>query len=489
MSPFRSVGARLSLALVFVVAIALGVVYAIVVPLLERNLTQAKLDQLTRSAVAEGRLFPEPDGGFGLGSPSYRVEIDEYIEEAAAATNARVVLFRPLASEQLSVLADSRETRAAPDVSGDQVALTAALTLATERGTVTRDGEQFAEVAIPVLVGFFEPSVLLFTASLDDTLANVDLVKRRVLVAGGIALLVALLLGFGGASVFARRIRRLERAADRIAGGELDEPVLDRGSDELGQLAAAFERMRKRLAQLEHTRREFIANASHELRTPIFSLGGFLELLDDEELDDETRREFLITMQSQVERLTKLATDLLDLSRLDAGQLRIELGPVRLRDLAEALAGEFAARALAEQQSLTVVGPEDAPAALGDDERVLQIGRVLVENSLLHTPPGTTVRIRVGEEDGRAVLAVEDEGQGIPFEHTDDVFERFYRLEGTAASGSGLGLAIARELAEAMEGTLELEPRPGCTVFVLRLPVAPAGVPFAAAERPSAVPG
>ena len=83
--------------------------------------------------------------------------------------------------------------------------------------------------------------------------------------------------------MFARRIRRLERAADRIAAGEFDEPVVDAGTDELGELARAFERMRRRLAQLEHARREFIANASHELRTPLFSLGGFLELLEDED--------------------------------------------------------------------------------------------------------------------------------------------------------------------------------------------------------------
>ena len=92
-----------------------------------------------------------------------------------------------------------------------------------------------------------------------------------------------------GARLFARRIRRLERAAERIASGRFDEPIVDDGRDELGQLARAFERMRQRLAGLEHARREFIANASHELRTPLFSLGGHLELLDDEDLDEATQ--------------------------------------------------------------------------------------------------------------------------------------------------------------------------------------------------------
>ena len=95
-----------------------------------------------------------------------------------------------------------------------------------------------------------------------------------MLLAAGVALLIALLLGYGGARMFARRIRRLERAADRIANGRFDEPVVDTGGGELGALAAAFERMRVRLAQLDDARREFVANASHELRTPLFSLAG-----------------------------------------------------------------------------------------------------------------------------------------------------------------------------------------------------------------------
>jgi signal transduction histidine kinase len=457
---FRSVGARLTLALALVVAVALGVGYAVVVPLLEDNLTQAKLDQLTRSAEAEARRFPRVRG-----------LVDLYIADAAAATNSRVVLITPLGGDRFVVQEDSGGMGRAPDLSDDEVALRATLTFAPARDVVSHDGRKFAEVAFPVITGSFEPTVVLFVAPLDDTLATVKLVERRLLAAGGVALLVAALLGVGGSSVFARRLRRLERAADRIAQGKLDEPVIDHGSDEVAQLAHAFERMRQRLAQLEHARREFIANASHELRTPIFSLGGFLELLDDEDLDEETRREFMATMQGQIERLTRLASDLLDLSRLDAGRLRIELEHVHLGVLAAALADEFAAVALATEHPIAVEAASRAPMALADEQRVLQIGRILVDNALKHTPPQTRIAIRVGQEAGRAVFAVEDEGPGIPPEHAGHVFERFYRVEGPHASGSGLGLAVGRELAEAMDGTLELESRPGRTVFSLRLPV------------------
>jgi signal transduction histidine kinase len=244
---------------------------------------------------------------------------------------------------------------------------------------------------------------------------------------------------------------------------------VDTGKDELGQLAVAFERMRQRLAQLEHARREFIANASHELRTPLFSLAGFLELMADEELDPKTQREFMVTMREQVARLTKLATDLLDLSRLDAGRLTVEQEHVDLALLADILADEFRAVARSSGHDLVVADTEET-AALGDEERALQIGRILVENALVHTPAGTSVRIRTARRNGSALLTVEDEGPGIPAEHAGHVFERFYRLDGSVASGSGLGLAIARELAELMGGSIELQAIPGRTIFALVLP-------------------
>ena len=255
-----------------------------------------------------------------------------------------------------------------------------------------------------------------------------------------------------------------------------DEPVTDLGNDEVGELARAFERMRRRLVQLEHARREFIANASHELRTPVFALGGFLELLDDEDLDEETRLEFLQTMREQVLRLEKLATELLDLSRLDAGHLDLQREVVSLDEVAQTALAEFAAVAL--QTDHTLDGSADGGTfAVGDEQRLLQIARVLVENALVHTPTQTHVRVSTSTESGLARLAVADDGPGIDASQATHVFDRFYRVDGTQASGSGLGLAIARELARLMGGTLELESAPGSTTFVLTLQAAEAATP------------
>jgi len=457
-NPLRSVGARLSLALLLVVAAALGLVYAAVAPSLENRLVDSRLNDLERIAPALAREIAEnpfdPD----------------FFESAATTANARVVLLRPLSRvpPELSVAGDSRGGRSSADVREDPLAVQTSRDLVSRRSTVSRGGERFAEVTTPV---GRDGTVLLLSASLDRALGDVNLVKRRLLIAGGVVLALVFVVGYAGSWVFARRLRRLERAAERIADGMFDEPVTDLGSDEVGELARAFERMRRRLAQLDHARREFIANASHELRTPVFSLSGFLELLDDEELDEETRREFLTTMREQVQRLEKLATELLDLSRLDAGHIDLDREAVPLDEVARTAAEEFTAVALQSGHELEVEAPRRV-LAIADGRRTLEIARILVENAIVHTPAGTHVRIDAAEERGSARLTVSDDGPGIDEAEAANVFERFYRVDDAQASGSGLGLAIARELVRLMGGSLELDRSDGRTAFVVTLAAA-----------------
>jgi signal transduction histidine kinase len=457
-SPLRySVRVKLTLALAGLVAGALAIVYVAVVPSLKDRLIESRLDQLEQTAPPVINSIRAAEGPFDL---------DLILSSEAQDRGVRLAVFSYLDQTpiRLSIVGDSRQLGQALGV--DAVVQRAAEHGKIERGLVERGGQQFAEVAMP-----FDNRVLLVAAPTEDTLDTVGLVERRLLLAGVIALAAAALVGFALARIFGRRIRRLQRAAERIAGGRFDEPVLDPAADELGELATAFDDMRKRLAALERARREFIANASHELRTPIFALGGHIELLTDEDVDEPTRLEFLEEMRLQVERLTKLATDLLDLSRLDAGRLRIELTPVELADVASSLVGEFSGVGRGSDHVLVADDAGDA-VALADEERVQQIGRILVENAIVHTPPGTEVRISVAKETSTAALRIEDDGPGIRPEEQPHVFDRFFRSEGTVKAGSGLGLAIAHELAGLMGGEIELESRPGRTVFTLRLPQA-----------------
>ena len=440
--------------------------YLLVVPTLERSLVSARLDKLEKDAATLSAALAVLDA-------TEANSLQRVVAASAFGFNARVVVFGVLGPPMaLSRLADSFE-EGTDAIEESPTALEAARTGQVVTTTVRRGGAEYAEVAVPLLPS---SGVILLTSSLADQFATVRLVERRFLVATFVAVGIALALGSAAAAMHARRIRRLERAANRIAEGHFDDPIADTGDDELGQLAAAFDRMRVQLAQLDTARKEFVANASHELRTPLFSLAGFLELMDDEDLDDDTRRQFLATTREQVDRLTRLAGDLLDLSRVDAGRLRVEQEDVSLAEVAGVLAEEL--RPLAETTSHDLeLAADDDVWALADEERVLQIGRALAGNALAHTPPGTRVVISTRRGGDRALLEVADDGPGIAPEHLDRIFDRFYRVEGTQAFGSGLGLAIARELALRMGGTVTVETRPGRTVFALQLPAEPAPAP------------
>lgn len=448
---------RITLVVVGIVAGALGTAYLIVVPSLERRLVDARIEQLQKQAVSLAGTLPEDT-----------LLWQDRVEDLAVRTNSRVVAFNVLSENQpaLAVVADSR-TRSSRDVAKDPVALAALVSGGIEHGRVTHGDGDYANVAVPLDAD----AVVLFQAPLADSLATVQLVKERLLLATAFALLLALVLALTAAGMLAARLLRLEAAAERIAGGDFDQPIVDHGSDEIGELARTFDRMRVQLARLDTARKEFVANASHELRTPLFSLGGFLELLADEELDEETRRGFISTMQEQVQRLAKLSTDLLDLSRVDAGQLMVVTEAVDLGEVVRML-GEELEHLAASTGHFLEADPGQGVWCLGDEGRVLQIGRALASNALIHTPAGTHVIVRARGRDNRAVLSIEDDGAGIPSAHRDAVFERFYRVEGGMASGSGLGLAIAREIAKLMGGAVLLESERDPTVFSLELPLA-----------------
>jgi signal transduction histidine kinase len=278
--------------------------------------------------------------------------------------------------------------------------------------------------------------VAVFTDSLADVQDNVELIRRQVLIAGGIALVIAILAGYLVARALAARVNRLERAARKVASGDFSQPIKADSDDELGRLAVAFNDMQDQLARLDRARKQFIASASHELRTPIFSLGGFLELLADEDLDEETRRQFLDQIRGQVERMRNLSVELLDLSRLEAGALELRPEPIELEC---------------------------------DPERVAQVLRILLDNALRHTPPGTGVRVSAARANGHVRLEVTDGGLGINRQNMPHIFEPFFTST-EEAQGAGLGLAIARELAERMQGRLTVRSAPGSTTFSLVLP-------------------
>jgi two-component system OmpR family sensor kinase len=436
-------------------------------PQLESQIVDQKLGELRKSATTSAPRLERV-----IGSEVTAAGVTRLTRRISDTTSSRVTLLGVQQSSTRTtpvfyVITDSNESST---VRPDWSLATRALKQHPRQSPPSVVRGATGEVAVPLFYAGRADWVAVFSRDFGDARQAVQLVRDRLLVASAVALVVALLGGWLVARRIARRVRRLETAARNLAAGRHVEPLPVDSEDELGRLTRAFNEMQEQLSRVDRARREFIANASHELRTPIFSLGGFVELLQDEQLDQATRDEFLATMGEQVERLQKLAVDLLDLSRLDAGSIDINAEPIDLVELADAVTAEFRPFVDVHHTELEVRVPDEPVRALCDRERAMQIMRILLDNALRHTPEGTPVTVIAGRDNGTAELAVADKGPGVaPASHTQ-VFERFYTAD--AARGSGLGLAIAKELAERMDGRITLNSRPGRTVFKLTLPIA-----------------
>jgi signal transduction histidine kinase len=450
-----------------ITALAIGALYLYVAPGLQSRLMGEKLTTLAATArTHSGKL------SHAVGSSTPLPEVHKLVNQTAGISGNRVTLLSVnvvQGSVQLSRLADSAMGSAPP--LGFRIAHRA---VAQRRLMTGVEGSGPGAVAVAARpVSYFRGAVgwvIVYSAPLADVVRTVSTVRHEILVAGAIALLLALIAGYLVARALARRVKRLELAAKQVAAGDFSRPIPVDSTDELGQLAVAFNEMQQQLQQLEQARKKFIATASHELRTPVFSLGGFVELLEDEDLDAETRRRFLDQVRDQVQRLGKLSVDLLDLSRLEAGSLELRPEEVDLGELTRSVSGEFEPT-LAQHDSrleLRLPGGRDPIQAQCDPVRVAQIMRILIDNALTHTPPGTQIVVTAARDNGHVRLAVRDDGEGIDRLAQQRIFEPFYTADD--AQGSGLGLAIASELADRMRGRLSVQSTAGATTFTLEIP-------------------
>jgi two-component system OmpR family sensor kinase len=303
---------------------AIGTVYLSTVPRLQDRLTGQKLSALEadarRSAGALADALAMNPAGEDLARP---------VTSASSRSSAEVLVGIPLKGEPagLSIAEDSSVNGGVRFDEVSPIAVDALTSKRPQMATATTAVGRQAIAAEPLMNGKRVVGVAVFADALADVEANVSLIRRQILISGGMALVIAIIAGYLVARALSQRVKRLEVAARKVSAGDFTDPIRADSDDELGQLAAAFDDMQNQLARLDRARKQFIASASHELRTPIFSLGGFLELLADEELDEETRRQFLEQLRGQVERMRNLATELLDLSRLEAGAVELRPEP------------------------------------------------------------------------------------------------------------------------------------------------------------------
>jgi len=356
----------------------------------------------------------------------------------------------------------------------------------------TQDGRDLFFVAVPLPLRFaagpLRASALVLALPKDSAGSIIGDLTPRLLLAGlaglGVAAVAGLLLS---RSVYLP-LQRVARAAVSVARGNYREKVPVQGPTEARTLAENFNRMTEAVHSSQQTLRDFLANVSHELKTPLTSIRGFSQALRDgtiTEPEGEERAARVIEDESR--RLLHLVEELLDLSRIESGQEGMSRSPVPVQELFAHCAEVFSLRSQETGVRLDVESG-GVPPVLGDFDRLEQVLGNLLDNAFRHTPAGGSVRLGARPAgtagDGWVELSVADSGEGMSAEELAQVFDRFYKGD-AAGRGAGLGLAISREIVRAHGGEIRAESTPGAgTRFVVTLPVAPPDAARPISDKP-----
>jgi signal transduction histidine kinase len=472
-----SLRARLLAAFAYVLVLAM---VALLVPL-ALNLSRRVDAEVRSEAQGQAQLL----AAFVAGRLDDRAELERLVEDSAEDLGGRVIVV-------------GRRGRLIADSSGEALESSSYVSRPeiadALRGDPTQ-GERHSDslgvdllfTAVPVVTRGRTEGAVRVTQSVDDVQTEV---RSDVIALIGVAAVV-LLLGLGLAWVIAgslaRPLRRLAATAHRVAGGDLDARARVEGSSEQRDVAAAFNDMTGRLARALRAQREFVANASHQLRTPLTGLRLRLEAASLKSTDPEVERD-LVAAERETVRLAKLLTELLTLAR---ERERPEPEDVSLAEAAQAAHERWEGPAETGGRRVVADG-EGEPVVAATDADVAVILDNLVENALNYSPAGTTVAIEWGAAGQVARLAVLDEGPGIGAAERERVFERFYRGEASrgGAPGTGLGLSVVDALAGRWGGSVRLSDRPeGGTCAEVLLPLAGAGEPSPDHQLDDALPG
>ncbi len=465
----NSLSSRLWLTYAFLAGIVLCILSAGITIYLLRNPLPARLAYQRLEAVMI--LFQQ-------GAPILENRTDGSLQNAAERADqsfdTRILVFTP----QGNPIVDSRASTGTPFPR--QLLLNLVSRSNNSSAPTFRDGENrlwmYALRHLPdgnyLLVASLRPRLTLRQILSDEM---IRLLVRTALFALGISLLLAIwVTGWVTAP-----LKRIMQASQAVAKGQFRQIPLE-GPDEVQELAGSFNQMTERVLSSQQSQREFIANVSHELKTPLTSIQGFAQAILDGTVDKPPElHQAGEVIYNEADRMHRLVLDLLELARLDAGTAELKRAPLDLNLVLRDVRQRFAPLAAQLQVSLELeAGP--LPLLQGDEDRLSQVFSNLVDNALKFTPPGGTVQINARQQDSQAIVQVIDSGPGIPDEDLPRIFERFFQVDksrrGGRRHGVGLGLAIAREIILAHEGSLEVHNNRqedpfhnGCT-FTVRLP-------------------
>ncbi len=315
---------------------------------------------------------------------------------------------------------------------------------------------------------------LVIAGSPAVTPALVSELLRSFLLAGLVALIVSIVIAVFFARSVYEPIGRVKKASAEMAQGKYDQEVPVEGPREVKELAVSFNEMSKQVKNSEQTLRDFVADVSHELRTPLTSISGFAQAIRDGTAQNkESIEKSAGIIEEESKRMIRLVNNLLELSRLESGQLEMKKEPVDLEEVIQQCLEVFAMRA--EEKGISLIADIDhLPQVMGDIDRLEQVFNNLLDNAIKHTPEGGSVTIRGHHDDARMVeISVTDSGPGIAREKQPRIFERFsHDEEPGSRPGTGLGLAISRRIVLSHGGEIEVRSEPGKGAeLIVRLPV------------------
>lgn len=296
---------------------------------------------------------------------------------------------------------------------------------------------------------------------------------RILLQAGIISLTFSILLAVLISRSVARPLRRVASASNAVAKGDYDQKIEEDGPQEVRDLAKAFNGMIEQVQSAQKTQRDFLANVSHELKTPLTSIQGYSQAILDGAAAEPTRAAQVI--YDEAGRMRRMVEELLDLARIESGQTKLRREYVNLQDLLTSVLNRFVFQA--EDRRITLISEVgELPVLTGDNDRLAQVFANLVDNALTHTPPGGTITVRAEPFNNGVQVVVSDTGKGIPQEDLSRIFERFYQIDKSRArsgrKGTGLGLAISKEIVEVHSGIIQAESPVGQGAkFVVWLPL------------------
>jgi signal transduction histidine kinase len=387
------------------------------------------------------------------------------MERAANAFDVRILLF----DASGALLIDTGTSTPGIELPRRTFASREVPTVRDESGRVWLYSRQPLEDGTTLVVATPRPRVPLLSILRDELLP--------ILVqGGGIALLLSLVLAFGVARWVADPLQQLVAASQHEPVAEI-EPVSERGPHEVRELTRAFNAMIARVRSSQSSQRNFVANVSHELKTPLTSIQGFAQaILDGTASSPGEQKQAAEVIYKESGRMHHMVLDLLDLARLDAGTADLTMTAVDLHVLLDSIVEKFGLQAQKGGINLELDIPSDLPTLIADGDRLAQVFTNLVDNALRHTPADGQVSLQVQSTQTEMEIRIADTGSGIPAEAIPYIFERFYQADlsrsGGTEHGAGLGLAIVHEIVVAHSGRITVRSQEGLgTTFIVHLPL------------------